>query len=354
MTNQEERPQVLLLSSNARRRYSEDILTALALPRGACMQFRYEARYVASPLQQKVANGSVLGMRALLGFVADAASPDDAFLLPVRVAEIVAAECAAEVFLFKLRVTDHVDLDDYSLSLAEIRSDSRRAIAKIVEGNSGTYFPAVLKFPAFPIRTGGDQAQLWISVARRLALHPTFENAYFMRIDPPTHLAHARAFTFEAGGRLSLGDLQPARLPVSFYSERYAETPKITLACDTDGRFLRVSSDASHDVALRYDSTEFWLQPDAASFDALTHVTVRLGPDDPGSTPVAAVRLPVIIKHSRMRLLWRVAISALGAFLVATPAILGPTSSLTLRIFLAVIGSAALSTATIVMGRPRS
>ncbi|MGW3038376.1 hypothetical protein ACWDCB_45240 [Streptomyces sp. NPDC001178] len=354
MSSQEERPQVLLLSSNLRRRYAEDILTALALPRGATIQFRYEAQYVASSLQQKVASKTIIQQRALIGFVADATSPGDAYLLPVRVAEIVAAECVAEVFLFKLRVTDHVDLDDYSLSRAEIASESRKAIDKIIEGNGGSYYPAVVKFPAFPIRTDGDQAQLWISVARRLALHPTFENAYFMRVDQPVHLASAAAFTFEPEGRLSLGDLQPARLPVSFYAQRYTEAPKITLTCDTDGRFLRVSSDASHDVALRYDSTEFWLQPDASSFDALTHVTIRLGPEEAGTTPVAAVRFPVIIKHSRVRLISRVIISALGAFLVATPAILGLHSPLSLRIVLAVIGSAALSTATIVMGRPRN
>lgn len=317
------------------------------------IQFRYEAQYVAPPLQQKVANKEIIGQRALIGFVADAPSPDDAFLLPVRVAEIVAAECVAEVFLFKLRVTEHVDLDDYSLARADISVQSRKAIDKIIEGNSGSYYPAVLKYPALPIRTGGDQAQLWISVARRLALHPTFENSYFMRVDQPAHLAGSAAFPFEPQGRLSLGDLKPARLPVSFYSQRYAETPKITLTCSTDGRFLRVSSDASHDVALRYDSTEFWLQPDASSFDALTHVTIRLGPEEAGTTPVASVRFSVIIKHSRVRLLSRVIISTAGAILVAAPAILGPSSSLSLRIVLAVVGSGFLSAATIVMGRPR-
>ncbi|MEU5255148.1 hypothetical protein [Streptomyces longwoodensis] len=354
MTGQEERPQVLLLSSNLRRRYAEDILTALALPRGATLQFRYEAQYVAPSLQQKVANSSVLGIRALIGFVADAESTTDAFLLPVRVAEVVVAECAADVFLFKLRVTDHVDLDEYSLSRADIVTESRRLIDKIIEGNGGAYYPAVLKFPTFSIRTSGDQAQLWLSVARRLALHQTFESSYFMRVDQPVHLAKATTFTFEPDGRLSLSDLQPARLPVSFYCQRYSELPKISLTCTTDGRFLRVSSDTSHDVALRYDSTEFWLQPDASSFDALTHVTIRLGSDEASATPVAAIRLPVIIKHSRVRLLSRVAISALGAFLVAMPAILGAQSSLALRIVLAVVGAAALSTATIVMGRPRS
>ncbi|WP_217177317.1 hypothetical protein [Streptomyces sp. AC495_CC817] len=353
MTGQDERPQVLLLSSNLRRRYAEDILTALALPRGATLQFRYEAQYVAPSLQQRVANGTILGVRVLVGFVADADSPTDAFLLPVRVAEVVAAECAADVFLFKLRVTDHVDLDEYSLSRADIVTESRKAIDKIIEGN-GAYYPAVLKFPAFPIRTSEDQAQLWLSVARRLALHTTFESAYFMRVDQPVHLARATTFTFASDGRLSLSDLKPARLPVSFYSPRYMELPKIALTCSTDGRFLRVSSDASHDVALRYDSTEFWLQPDASSFDALTHVTIRLGPEEGGSTPIAAIRLPVIVRHSRVRLLSRVAISALGAFLVAMPAILGPQSSLALRIVVAVVGAGTLSAATVVMGRPRN
>ena len=83
---------VLLLSSNARRRYAEDILTALALPEGAVIQFRYETDYVAPALQQIVANRKYLAVPALLGFIADAESATP-FVLPVRIANNTRREC---------------------------------------------------------------------------------------------------------------------------------------------------------------------------------------------------------------------------------------------------------------------
>src|ERR1700684_1999094 len=91
---------VLLLSSNARRRYAEDILTALALPEGAVIQFRYETDYAAPALQQIVANGKVLGETAMLGFVADVESLTP-FLLPVRIATITQAENVADIVVLR-------------------------------------------------------------------------------------------------------------------------------------------------------------------------------------------------------------------------------------------------------------
>ncbi|MFC1404130.1 MULTISPECIES: hypothetical protein [Streptacidiphilus] len=350
MSDAGERPLILLLSSNLRRRYSEDILTALALPREAVIQFRYGADYVAPPLQQKVANGSAIGQRVLLGFVADYDSATNAFLLPVRFATVAEAECVADMFIFKLRVNDYANLDEYPASFAEISEASRRTIGKLKESNS-RYYPAVLKFPDLNVSGRGEPAQLWQAVASRLAQHPTFHASYFMRIDDPVHPTRGRSYTFDRQGRLNLSDLKPAKLPVSFYSEVYTESTNITLTCATDGRFLRVSSDDKHDVALRYDSTEFWLQPNAASYDALTHATIRLGPLEASSTPAVTVRFPVVVKHSRLRLASRVLVSSGGAILVAAPAILGGGSSLALRITLAVIGSALISIATVVMAR---
>ena len=110
---------VLLLSSNARRRYAEDILTALALPEGAVIQFRYETDYVAPALQQIVANGKVLGQTAMLGFVADAESATP-FLLPIRIATITHAENVADMFVLRLRVGGYPDPSDNPMNLTEI------------------------------------------------------------------------------------------------------------------------------------------------------------------------------------------------------------------------------------------
>lgn len=342
---------LLLLSSNIRRRYAEDILTALALPEGAVIQFRYDAEYVAPSLQQKVANREAIDSQALLYFIADQSSPTP-FLMPVRVATVTYAENVADMFVLRLRVLGYPDISDTPLELPEIYQESKRFNDKLVQAN-GRYYPAVTKFPNPHLSTGNDRAQMWTSIVRRLAHHPTFRNAYFARIDPPV-ASSRRTISFDKQGYLHLRDGQSIKLPVSFYSEEYSENYRTRLSCTTDGTFLRVSSDDTHDVALRYDSVEFWLQPRTEAFDALSRATIRLVCDPSGETTEATplttnAHFPVVVKRSRSRLALRVAATAIGAFLVALPAILGQHSSLRLRIVVAVVGALLLAFAAIVI-----
>jgi hypothetical protein len=346
---------VLLLSSNVRRRYAEDILTALALPEGAVIQFRYETDYVAPGLQQIVANGKALGETAMLGFVADADTPTP-FLLPVRIATITHAENVADMFVLRLRVGGYPDLSDNPMNLAEINSESAKFYTKLVQLNSGHYYPAAVKFPNLHLSSAGDPAQKWIGVVRRLTLHPTFTTSYFMRIDPPVSTSR-REVSFDERGILHLNDGQSVKVPVSFYSARYSEGSRVALSCSTDGTFLRVSSDDTYDVALRYDSVEFWLQPRTELFDALARATIKLTCDPPNGNdgdprPLTTnTYFPVVVARSRSRLAIKIAATAIGAFLVALPAILGENASLRLRVLLAVLGALLLAYASIAMTR---
>jgi hypothetical protein len=346
---------VLLLSSNARRRYAEDILTALALPEGAVIQFRYEADYVAPTLQQIVANGKVIGATAVLGFIADAETQTP-FVLPIRIATIIQAENVADMFVMKLRVDGYPDPGDSPMNLSEIHLECRKFYAKIIQSNSGHYYPATNKFPNLHLNSTGDPAQKWIGIVRRLALHPTFATSYFMRIDPPVSTSR-RTVSFDEVGVLRLADGQSVKVPVSFYSTQYSEGSRVVLSCTTDGTFLKVSSDDTYDVALRYDSVEFWLQPRTEMFDALARATIRLTCDPPNGIGGASLSLttntyfPVVVMKSRSLLALKIAGTAIGAFLVALPAILGQNSSLRLRVLVAVLGALLLAYSTIAISR---
>jgi hypothetical protein len=346
---------VLLLSSNARRRYAEDILTALALPEGAVIQFRYEADYVAPTLQQIVANGKVIGATAVLGFIADAATQTP-FVLPIRIATIIQAENVADMFIMKLRVGGYPDPGDTPMSLSEIHAESKKFYAKIGQSNSGHYYPATNKFPSLHLNPTGDPAQKWIGIVRRLALHSTFATSYFMRIDSPVSTSR-RSVSFDQAGVLHLADGQSVKVPVSFYSTQYSEGSRVVLSCTTDGTFLKVSSDDTYDVALRYDSVEFWLQPRTELFDALARATIRLTCEPPNSIGAAPLPLttntyfPVVVMRSRSQLALKIAGTAVGAFLVALPAILGQASSLRLRVLVAVLGALLLAYSTIAISR---
>ncbi|MEW9529727.1 hypothetical protein [Microbispora sp. NPDC049125] len=374
------RPFVLLLSSNHRRRYAEDVLSALALPRGALIQFRYEADYVVPSLQQMIADRSVVGRRCLLGFVADVESPSEPpseppseslsespseppsqspsqmpFVVPVRFASVVGAVCVADLFLFRLRVEEYANVEELPLTEAGIRAEGRRFVDKLAEANGHRYYPATARFPDLHLHEGGgDDPQLWLGVARRLAKHPTFRSSYFVRIEEPT-LTGDRKVRFDASGRLTLSDRMSVKMRVSFYCDRYSETTK-RLVCATDGTYLKTSSDDSCDVALSYDAVEFWLQPAMLGFDALTRVTVRLeeskgAPSPAGDSLTTRAGFPVIVRRSRSRLLTRVAASSAGAFLVALPAVVGLDFPLPARVLSAVAGAALLAFATIVVPR---
>lgn len=184
--------------------------------------------------------------------------------------------------------------------------------------------------------------------------HETFAHSYFLRVDPPV-LQGVRKPSFDAAGRLQLTERQSARVLVSFYSDQYSSDKRTTLSCSTDGRFLRVSSDDTYDVALRYDTVEFWLQPNAPNFDALARVTITLETADLAavndSSLATRIQLPVLVRRSRSTLMLRMVSSAIGAFLVALPAILGSQFPVRLRVLSAVIGAVLLAFAAVVIPR---
>jgi hypothetical protein len=343
-------PAVLLLSSNLRRRYAEDILTALATPAGGVVQFRYGSDYVAPSLLPWVGSGQVIGVRTLLAFIAEMESGSP-FIVPVRLASVIRAESVADMFIFRLRVEEYANLHEYPFPEAEIRVHSKRLVDRLVESN-GKYYPAVATFPDFGVDRKRDAAQAWFGVVRRLAHHPTFRRCYFLRVDDPT-LQNGRPIQFDTVGRLPLTDRHSAKLSVTLFSQEYSDEGTKRLTCVTDGTFVRVSSDDAYDVALRYDTVEFWLQPRPSNFDALGRVTIELRQELPGNEAVATptVRFPILVQRSRSLLAIRVATSAAGALMVALPTILGGTSALVLRVVVALAGAGLLSYSTIVMRR---
>lgn len=348
---QNEQRRLLLLSSNLRQRYAEDILTALALPPGSMIQFRYGADYVVPTLQRLVADGTIVGATATLAFVADTDS-DRAFLVPVRLATVVSAACVADIFVLKLRVGSYVDLDRYPRTADDIMKSSRDFIDHLVASND-RFYSAVTNFPDLRIQGSSDPATHWLGAARRLALHQTFECSYFVRVDAPSK-QNGKNLSFDKDGRLAVVDQQSVHVPVSFYSEKYEPAAKPILFCNTDGTFVRVSSDDTYEVALRYDSVEFWLHPAALNFDSLSRITITLrGQGDNSKIVPARARFPVTIRRSRSRLVARILTSGTGALLVALPAILGVDSPLQLRIVLAVVGAALLATATVALNSPK-
>lgn len=341
---------LLLLSSNVRRQYAEDILTALALPAGATIRFRYRSDYVVAPVDRDVAKNEIKGTKALLAFIADHETGHP-FVVPVRYATVVSAEPSETAVIFRLQLDEYVALDRYPIDLDGILELGKKFVDGLEASNKG-YYPVVYSAPDLPAKASDDDSQAWQQAVERLALHPTFAESYFIRLSPPLN-QKGEHLQFDSDGRLCVVDQQSVRITVTLYSGTYNPDVKPVLSCATDGTFLRVSSDDEYRVALRYDSVEFWLHPASLSYETLSRLTISLASssDYPKLVPAHA-RFSVVVRKSRSMLLARIGSTSLGALLVALPAILGPSAALELRIGSAVAGAALLAVTSIVLSSP--
>ncbi|MDF5751762.1 hypothetical protein [Spongiactinospora sp. TRM90649] len=304
---------------------------------------------MAPALRRWVADRSVVGRSCVVAFVADRQSGSP-FLLPVRHALVADAECAAGVCVFRLRMGDYTDLDDYPVTEDELRAEGHRYLDQLIALNDGQFYLATGCFPSRSMANDGMHSgpARWAGAAGRLAQHPTFRDSYFIRIDEPV-LDRGGPVPFDEQGRLLLSDRRAVRLKVWFRTHGSVEGDERRLSCVTDGAHLRISFEDFCDIGSPYDAVEFWLQPSPVGFDALTRVTVAHGRE--GEHPEISAGFPVVVRRSRSRLLTRVTLSALGAFMIGLPAIVGADSPLLVRVLFAIVGTALLSVSTIAIVR---
>lgn len=342
---------LLLLSSDDRRRYAEDVQTALALPVGAPLQFRYREQLVTPTLQRAVPSHQAEGLPAILGFIGhDRTVP---FVLPVRYATVAKAEYVADMFIFKLRLGGYVNMQPFPLSKSELEAKSRELISQLDANGSGRFYPASSDFPQMPEEVTDDIPDRWLATARRLALHPTFANSYFLRV-APVETQHGKELEFGPDGRIEAVDGQSLRIVTNLFSEQYAPDADFKLTCAADDANLRVASDDVYQVSLRYDSVEFWLHSAPQTYDTYSRVKISLASEKAGAlTMPANVPLDLVIRRSKSRTFRRWIAASAGAVLVALPAILGPGSPIQMRIAAALVGAGLLAFSGAVLSSPK-
>lgn len=91
---------IVLLSSDLRPRYSDDIVRLLALPRGGQLQLRYGAPLLAADVKARVSREQLAGEAALVCFVAADNAPVPFALVPVRFVTIIRAEKVGSSYIF--------------------------------------------------------------------------------------------------------------------------------------------------------------------------------------------------------------------------------------------------------------
>lgn len=82
----------ICLSSGARPRYRQDIIRAIAMPRGSRLQFRYRLELVAERVKQRIKDRTYKNTKALIAYLDQQDRTKVPELIPCRFGRIVHAQ----------------------------------------------------------------------------------------------------------------------------------------------------------------------------------------------------------------------------------------------------------------------
>lgn len=165
---------IVLLSSDFRPRYSDDIIRILALPRGGQLQLRYGASLLTADVQGRVPREQLAGETALVCFVADANAPTPFALVPVRFVTIIRAEKVGTSYIFTVAADAFVT----GLTDTDIRATASSADQQRLPASPGALSTAGEIFAFSGTKAWREHRSLSLdtfeATAERLAVHSTF------------------------------------------------------------------------------------------------------------------------------------------------------------------------------------
>jgi len=257
---------IVLLSSDFRPRYSDDIIRILALPRGGQLQLRYGAPLLTAEVQGRVPREQLAGEAALVCFVADANAPTPFALVPVRFVTIIRAEKVGTSYIFTVAADAFVTaLTDAKIRAAASSIDQQRLPAP--PGAS----PTAGEIFAF----SGTQAwrehkslslDTFEAAAERLAAHTTFNaprSAFFTVVRVSEVRARSWFGTWPQPRKLNQGafDLRAGkRYECEVYCLRLYEPPKAVPIKPNPGFVFTTIASTSPKPSLGAEANDSWVQ----------------------------------------------------------------------------------------------
>lgn len=126
---------IVLISSDYRVRYADDIVRLLALPKEGQMLFRYGEELLSEEVKARLPRMQLAGEQVLVCFLTNRADAVPATLVPVRFARIIRAERVGQSVLFTLAAEAFVEgLTDAAIRNAASATDRSRLSTAEVPG----------------------------------------------------------------------------------------------------------------------------------------------------------------------------------------------------------------------------
>lgn len=339
---------IVLLSSDVRPRYSDDIIRILALPRGGQLQLRYGAPLIAADVQGRVPREQLAGEAALVCFVANANAPIPFALIPVRFVKIIRAEKVGTSYIFTVAADAFVT----GLTDADIRATASHTDQQRLPAPPGTSPTAGDIFAFSGTRAWRDHKSLSLNTfeatAEHLAAHTTFNatrSAFFtvVRISevrarswfgtwPQPLKVDQGAFDLRAGKRYEceiycLRLYEPPKAVAIKPNSGFVVTtivstsPKLSLGAEVNDNWVQFGSAKRSIIDSRYDVKRFLFEAEPNVIRRVSGIRLFLteGVDESPTDHQQDITLPLIFRGS---IFWAVVRAILIGIATAGPSMI--------------------------------
>lgn len=337
---------IVLLSSDFRPRYSDDIIRLLALPKGGQLQLRYSAPLLAADIKTRVPREQLAGEPALVCFVADANAVAPFALVAVRFVTIIRAEKVGTSYLFTVAADAFVSgLTDAMIRLGASATDRQKLPAPPGSSpNAGTAFAFASDEPWREHRS--FSLDTFESTADRLAAHTTFNSprsAFFTVVRVSEVRARSWFGTWPRACKLDQGafDLKAGkRYECEVYCLRLYEPPrpvplkanpgfvittvapsKPSLGVEANDTWVQFGSGKRSIIDSRYDVKRFLFEaePDVIRRASGIRLFLTEGLDESSTDYQQDITLPLIFRGS---IIWAVIRALLIGIATAGPSMI--------------------------------
>jgi len=259
---------LILLSSGARRRYRDDIVRALAHPKGTELRFRYGKAYVADAVLADRQQGGLAGQEALICHLADQPEGKPALLVPCRFVAVSRTELVGSSLILTLSAGDYVQqLDD--ASLRALMTDDERALLPNQSSDAAAP-PGEFAFPVAapltakhaPDAASGSAFEATAKALRAAGFGADDAMAFYMvrrLVEAGGKPTAAEVAVTTNGGRYALSSGTRYALDVYSYAPEGDIKPSdaSTLTIESADSDVKFSSETAAKLDSRYDMNRF-------------------------------------------------------------------------------------------------
>ncbi len=326
-----------LFTSDARPKYTKDILSVLALPEGAQYQFRYEQAYIPSDLQHEIASdpNKLKGLKILIAF--KSTINNNPFIVPIRWATIRKIQRITDFYVFKFEVANH-PLSPNLITVDHICQKSIDFLSHL--NNVDSTLPVIKGYTDLVKPDDVKNIDAWIYISRQLALHDTFKNVHFLRVSGLYNIKK-NLMKFSKDKYYICKEISFYNFTIDYYAVNYNEGNESTIHINLNSELSRLASGSNIIMDSRYDSFKNSFQTFEVPGNSFTEIQIHTK-SSLENHPETFVNIPITIRRANTILLFRIITSTIGAALLAIPSLL-PTASEGTKIMLIAIGALTLA-----------